>query len=84
LRRLCNDSIWNQVVIGSEDIDIGKLIKVLDNSSWVYEGIQYIREGESLCPFCQKNTIDEDFKIQLSSFFDQEYTEKIEYMKRKK
>ena len=84
LRRLCNGSIWNQVVIGSEDVDIGKLIKVLDNSSWVYEGIQYIQEGESLCPFCQKNTIDEDFKIQLSSFFDQEYTEKIEYMKRKK
>jgi wobble nucleotide-excising tRNase len=84
LRKLCNDSIWNQVVIGSEDVDLGKLIKLLDNSSWVYEGIQYIREGESLCPFCQKNTIDEDFKIQLSSFFDQEYTEKLEYMKIKK
>lgn len=81
LRRLCNDSIWSQTVIGSEDVDIGKLIKLLDNSSWVYEGIQYIREGELLCPFCQKNTIDEEFKSQLSSFFDQEYTEKIEYMK---
>lgn len=81
LRRLCNDSIWSQAVIGSEDVDIGKLIKLLDNSSWVYEGIQYIREGELLCPFCQKNTIDEEFKSQLSSFFDQEYTEKIEHMK---
>lgn len=84
VKKIIEDSIWNQVIIGSNDVDISKLIKKLDNSSWVHKGIQYIEENSSVCPFCQKNTIDEVFRKELSIFFDNEYINKLEYMKRKK
>lgn len=84
IERIIGDSIWSQVIIGSEDVDIAKLIKKLDNSSWVHKGMEYLEEDSSVCPFCQKETIDQLFRDELNNFFNQEYVEKLDYMKSKK
>ncbi len=83
IEKISSASIWHQVISGSEDVDISKLIKELDNSSWVHEGMKYLVKSGQVCPFCQQKTIDNNFRTQLESFFDKEYTEKIELMKSK-
>lgn len=84
IEKIFDDLIWNQIIVGSDDVEISKLIKVLDNSSWVHEGVKYLQEDNSICPFCQKETINVEFKYELSNFFNEEYTKKIEYMDSKK
>ena len=77
IRKIREDKIWHEVIVGNEDVDIGALIKELDNSSWVNQGREYIRKDSNKCPFCQKDTITEEFRAQLESFFNTEYESKI-------
>lgn len=67
--------IWSKVIVGNQDIPIGKLIQSLDNSDWVNRGRAYIKEG--ICPFCQKQTITDEFKKQLENFFSGEYEQEV-------
>ncbi len=77
-----NHSIWEQKIVGSGDAAIAALIKKLSNENWVAWGREYIKEN-SICPFCQKETITEEFKKQLESYFDTSYQESIETIKEK-
>ncbi|MCQ2807406.1 AAA family ATPase [Helicobacter pylori] len=77
-----NHSIWEQKIVGSGDAAIADLIKKLSNENWVAWGREYIKEN-SICPFCQKETITEEFKKQLESYFDTSYQESIETIKEK-
>ncbi|RDY78226.1 AAA family ATPase [Helicobacter pylori] len=78
-----NHSIWEQKVVGSGDVAIADLIKKLSNEDWVAWGREYIKEN-SICPFCQKETITEEFKKQLESYFDTNYQESTETIKKMK
>ncbi len=78
-----NHSIWEQKVVGSGDVAIADLIKKLSNEDWVAWGREYIKDN-SICPFCQKETITEEFKKQLESYFDTSYQESIETIKKMK
>lgn len=75
-----NNEIWNKVIAGSKDVDISALINNLENSSWVGQGRQYLRDGSKICPFCQQETITDEFRQQLEAFFDAEYKQKIDYL----
>ncbi|WRE79521.1 AAA family ATPase [Helicobacter pylori] len=77
-----NHSIWEQKIVGSGDAAIADLIKRLSNENWVAWGREYIKDN-SICPFCQKETITEEFKKQLESYFDTSYQESIETIKEK-
>lgn len=77
-----NHSIWEQKIVGSGDVAIADLIKRLSNEDWVAWGREYIKDN-SICPFCQKETITEEFKKQLESYFDTSYQESIETIKEK-
>ncbi len=77
-----NHSIWEQKIVGSGDVAIADLIKRLSNEDWVAWGREYIKDN-SICPFCQKETITEEFKKQLESYFDTSYKESIETIKEK-
>ncbi|MFP6259340.1 ATP-binding protein [Helicobacter pylori] len=77
-----NHSIWEQKIVGSGDAAIADLIKKLSNEDWVAWGREYIKEN-SICPFCQKETITEEFKKQLESYFDTSYQESTETIKEK-
>ncbi|WP_219026650.1 ATP-binding protein [Helicobacter pylori] len=78
-----NHSIWEQKVVGSGDVAIADLIKRLSNEDWVAWGREYIKDN-SICPFCQKETITEEFKKQLESYFDTNYQESTETIKKMK
>ncbi|GAA7147393.1 hypothetical protein HpBGD45_13280 [Helicobacter pylori] len=77
-----NHSIWEQKIVGSGDAAIADLIKRLSNEDWVAWGREYIKDN-GICPFCQKETITEEFKKQLESYFDTSYQESIETIKEK-
>lgn len=68
-----NDSIWGSAIVGNTDVDISALIKELNISSWVSQGRQYLRDNSKKCPFCQQETITDEFRRKLESFFDKEY-----------
>lgn len=65
-----NNTIWKKVIVGKADVDIAKLIQKLNINDWVNQGRNYIQEDNTTCPFCQQETISEDFKKQLEDYFD--------------
>ncbi|WRE76666.1 AAA family ATPase [Helicobacter pylori] len=77
-----NHSIWEQKIVGSGDVAIADLIKKINNEDWVAWGREYIKDN-SICPFCQKETITEEFKKQLESYFDTNYQESTETIREK-
>ncbi|WP_387303588.1 ATP-binding protein [Helicobacter pylori] len=78
-----NHSIWEQKIVGSGGVAIADLIKKLSNEDWVAQGREYVKDN-SICPFCQKETITEEFKKQLESYFDTNYQESTETIKKMK
>ncbi|MCQ2878488.1 AAA family ATPase [Helicobacter pylori] len=78
-----NHSIWEQKIVGSGGVAIADLIKKLSNENWVAQGREYV-EDNSICPFCQKETITEEFKKQLESYFDTSYQESTDTIKKMK
>lgn len=68
--------ILTSKIIGKEDVAIGELIKKLENSDWVKNGIQYLEISEEKCPFCQQDIFG-DLKGKIESFFDEDYNNKI-------
>lgn len=86
LTEIEKNSIWRKSVVGKSDIDIAKLIQRLNINDWVNEGKAYIEEGSDICPFCQKNTIDDLFRKQLEEYFDESFvadTKLIEELSKK-
>jgi wobble nucleotide-excising tRNase len=47
---------------------IFKLIQHLNIDDWVNQGRNYLQS--KTCPFCQEETITDDFKEQLKKYFD--------------
>ncbi len=79
-----NHSIWEQKIVGSDDVAIADLIKKLSNEDWVAQGREYLSKDGNACPFCQKETITEEFKKQLELYFDTSYQESTETIKKMK
>lgn len=67
--------IWKKIIVGKADVDISKLIQKLNINDWVNVGRNYIENNT--CPFCQKETITQDFKKQLESYFDETYLQDL-------
>lgn len=74
-----DNKIWKKIIVGKADVDIAKLIQKLNINDWVNQGREYIEN--TTCPFCQKETITEDFKIQIASYFDETYLNDIKLLK---
>ncbi|MCC8466724.1 AAA family ATPase [Photorhabdus bodei] len=66
-------------LVPSTDSYLSKLIQQLSNADWVKAGLSYT-QGEQ-CPFCQKNTIDEDFINSIKSIFDETYEKTLTSLK---
>lgn len=73
--------IWQKIIIGKADVDLAKLIQKLGINDWVNQGRNYIQKNDSICPFCQQQTITNDFKSQLENFFDESYLNDIKSIK---
>lgn len=76
-----NEYIWNKKIIGKSDVDIAKLIQNLNINDWVNQGKGYLQD-DNICPFCQKETITDDFRQQLEKYFDTTYVDLINKIKK--
>jgi len=76
-----NDKIWQKKIIGKSDVDIAKLIQNLNMNDWVNQGRSYLQDN-GICPFCQKNTITDDFRKQIENYFDETFTDAIRDLKK--
>lgn len=81
---IASDPIWKRRIVGSDDVPIAALIKKLDMAGWVRQGQELIRKDSDVCPFCQKKTIDAEFRRELETFFDENYLRDIETINRLK
>ncbi|MBC9812383.1 AAA family ATPase [Crocinitomicaceae bacterium CZZ-1] len=70
-----NDSIWKKKILGKTDVDIASLIQSLNMNDWVNEGQTYLQSNKNTCPFCQQETISDDFRKQLEKYFDKAFIE---------
>lgn len=70
---ISNSPIFEKVIVGKEDLEIGKLWESLQNSDWVNQGKLYIGE-EKICPFCQQK-LSENFLNGINEYFDAKYSE---------
>lgn len=69
--------IWQTAVAGKSDVDISGLIEALGCQDWVNHGRQFIRSN-SICPFCQQPTIDDNFRTKIEQFFDTSFEQQIQ------
>jgi len=68
--------ILGKRIIGKEDVDIAAIIKKLNNSDWVRQGLSYYAANDRVCPFCQQET-GENFAKSLSEYFDEAFEQDI-------
>lgn len=76
-----SDKIWEKHIVGKSDIEIASLIEKLHMNDWVNQGRQYIQSDLEVCPFCQKNTIDNAFKKQIEDYFDETFIQNTNRIK---
>lgn len=76
------DTIWKKKIIGQADVNIGALIQRLNINDWVNEGQLYIQEDSNICPFCQKETITNEFRHQIKDYFDESFQENVALIKK--
>lgn len=76
-----NNGIWSKKVIGTADVEIAKLINRLNISDWVHEGKKHLEVNSNICPFCQKETIDDGFRKQIEMFFNESFASDINVIK---
>ncbi len=72
--------LLNEIIVGNEDIDISALIKTLNSRNWIEKGVEFLKQTGNICPFCQKETIDDNLKGQFNELFDETYKKKIEHL----
>lgn len=84
LIKISSAPIWARRIVGSDDVPIAALIKKLEIADWVRKGQTLLDKDSSVCPFCQNNTINSDFRHQLESFFDENYISDTETIARLK
>jgi wobble nucleotide-excising tRNase len=73
--------LLQEIIVGNEAVDIAGLINTLNSRNWVEEGVGFLAQTGTKCPFCQQETINEDLKKQFDAFFDETYKTKIEKLK---
>ncbi|HEY1060809.1 MAG TPA: AAA family ATPase [Daejeonella sp.] len=80
IQEIENKPIWKKKVLGKADVEIATLIQRLNLNDWVNEGRNYL-EDNLTCPFCQQETITENFRKQLEDYFDETFVSDTNFIK---
>ncbi len=71
------DEHFKKTIVGNENSSIAGLIKTLENSDWVRQGLAYlpdeIETQNEQCPFCQESTISSSVLENIRGYFDVTY-----------
>ncbi len=73
-------TILSKKVIGKNDVDIAALIGKLNNSDWVMKGVEYAKDSDGKCPYCQRE-LPHGFSEQISEYFDDSYKTDMQTIK---
>ena len=76
--------LLQEIIVGKEDVQLAELINEFGLKSWVAQGKTFLEKTKTVCPFCQKETIDDDFISQLNDIFDESSKQKIDKIKSEK
>jgi wobble nucleotide-excising tRNase len=74
VKEIENDGLWSKKIIGKSDVNIGRMIQRLNMNDWVNQGRSFIQKDQT-CPFCQEQTISEEFRKQLEEYFDETFVQ---------
>ena len=78
-------SLLQKEIIGNENSSVAELIKQLDNSDWVKEGLEYlpddIADERKPCPFCQEKTITKTVVDNIKDYFDETHENDLNGLK---
>ena len=75
------NAVWDEIIVGSKDVPLAKLVEKLNISDWVAQGKGIIDNNNlEICPFCQQ-PFNDDLLSQLNNIFDNHYTERLQYVK---
>jgi len=74
------NTILQKVIIGNADVDIAGMIESLQNKKWVEDGMGFLAMDKDLqtCPFCQKETVDQELIEKFKQYFDESYKKDIQ------
>lgn len=75
LNSIAESELWTTAIVGSSDVDLSKLIEVLENIDWVRRGLDYLNESEGICPMCQQ-PVPDDLNAKLAAIFDSQFESK--------
>lgn len=80
IKSLESHPILTTKIVGKEDAPISALISKLENSDWIKEGVGYLLQTETQCPFCQQ-AVSSMLKSGIESVFNETYNQQIEELK---
>lgn len=80
---IINDEIFNTSIIGNKNSNIAKYIDELKNQKWIKDGYDLcLNHNLTKCPFCQQETINENFLNELKNYFNDAYIKDIEHIQK--
>ena len=71
-----NNVIFKEEITENKNITLSKLINDLNNSTWIKEGLKYLKNSHNKCPFCQ-NSVSTEFIQQIQDLYGEKYQEQI-------
>jgi wobble nucleotide-excising tRNase len=79
------EQIFKKQIVGNENSTVSGLIKKIENSDWVKDGLQYlpkeIETENEICPFCQEQTISNQLLKSIKEYFDESYESDLTALK---
>lgn len=78
-----SNNLLKKEIVGNKNSSISSFIEELKNSDWVKVGRKYLKPNltKQKCPFCQSETIDENFIKEVESYFDESYDNDMEQLR---
>lgn len=72
-------TLLSESIVGSSSSQLTEFITEISSQNWVKSGRDnYLGEAQTKCPFCQKDTIDDTFRSELTSLFDKTYDSNVQ------
>ncbi|WBA79837.1 AAA family ATPase [Endozoicomonas sp. GU-1] len=73
-----NLKILQEPFVTSGNTQFSEFVNRLDNLTWVVKGkSDYLKEGQTTCPFCQRETIDDQLRNHMENLFDDTYKDNL-------
>lgn len=70
-----SNPIFEEVIVGSSNSSLSKLIDHLGNSDWFSQGLKFLEASEDQCPFCQQK-INDELRDEIISYLNESYKSK--------